>query len=167
MKKLLIYSFLIALLICAIIFINQDKNKKKKEEENKIEYKEISKETITELRSLLPAGCNGYRPEIYKGTKDTTTEFEDFCIDYLLTYTLESKTETDGTNYYIYDYVLIYNNKENKWLNSINSYVSEQVEEDDNAYPTDSSFSKYGKLYKYSFKKENDKYIYISTEPIK
>ena len=103
MKKLLIYSFLIALLICSIIFVNQDQKKKNKEEENKIEYKAIPKETNTELRSLLPAGCNGYRPEIYKGTKDTTTEFEDFCIDYLLTYTLESKTETDGTNYYIYD----------------------------------------------------------------
>ena len=165
-KKILISSLVIALLISTIVFINKDKSEEK-EEPKKVEYKEISKNINTELRSLIPSGCNGYRPEIYKGTKDETTEFEDFCIDYLLVYTLEAKTETDDTNYYIYDYVLIYNNKENKWLNSFVSYLNDKVEEDDNAYPTDSSFKKNGKLYKYTFKKENNKYLYVSTEPVK
>ena len=164
-KKILITSLIIALLICGIVFINKDKENKK--EEKKVEYKEISKEINTKLRSLIPSGCNGYRPEIYKGTKDETTAFEDFCIDYLLTFTLEAKTEYNGDNYYIYDYVLLYNSKEDKWLNSFVNYLNEKVEEDDNAYPPDSSFKKYGKLYKYSFKKENDKYIYVSTEPVK
>ena len=166
MKKLIISSLVIALLICGIVFLNKNKDNKKEEEE-KIEYKEISKDINTELRSLIPSGCNGYRPEIYIGTKDETTEVEDFCIDYLLVYTLENKTETDDTYYYIYDYVLIYNNKEHKWLNSFVSYLNEEVEEDDNAYPTDSAFKKHGKLYKYTFKKENNKYLYVSTEPVK
>ena len=165
MKKLLITSLIIAILACAVVYVKQYKSNNK--EDKKEEYKEISKDLNTKLRSLIPSGCNGYRPEIYNDSKNDYTIFTQVCDYNHLVFTLEYKTETDGTNYFIYDYILIYNNEKDKWLDYYDHYLEDKIEEDDNAYPTDSSFKKYGRLYKYTFKKEKDNYVYKSTEPVK
>ena len=174
MKRNIIITIVIILLLVGFIALKN--NKEKPQENTEVKLEPMSKDLNTELRSLLPGDCNGITSLIFKNKKVNSKEVEGLSSICAIggtpyVYLLEDKSGISGNKAYIYDYVLIYfahteNNKH--WANTDGEYIYEdEIEEDDNAYPTDSSFHKYGKLYKHTFEKKGKYYIYVSTEPAK
>lgn len=137
----------------------------------------MSKDLNTELRSSLPHDCNGVISSLFQDKKVTAIMFSGGTTSTCAigstpgVYVLEDKSGLDGDKAYIYDYVLIYyydTGSDKHWANTHDKYIYEdEIVEDDNAYPTDESFHKYGKLYKHTFEKNGEYYKYVSTEPAK
>lgn len=166
----------IILIIIGITALNNNKKEDTtKKEEEKLEN--MNKDLNTELRSLLPGDCNGITSALFQNKKitarmlrgGTSSTCEINSTPHV--YILEEKSGLSGNKAYIYDYILIYyahsdNNKH--WANTDSKYIyDEEIIEDDNAYPTDDTFHKYGKLYKHTFEKNGEYYKYVSTEPVK
>ncbi len=175
MKRNIIITVVILLLLVGFVAL---KNSKKEEPKttNEVKLEKISKDLNTELRSSLPSDCNGITSNLFKNEKVTRNEVEGISGICSIggtprVYTLEDKSGTSGNKAYIYDYVLIYFDNTNSgkhWANTYGDYkYTDEITEDDNAYPTDSSFHKYGRLYKHTFEKDGDYYKYVSTEPVK
>lgn len=174
MKRNIIITIVIILLLVGVTTLTHKKEDTKKTDEVKLEP--MSKDLNTELRSSLPSDCNGVTSFLFKSTKVSRREvtgISSICsIDGTpRVYTLEDKSGLNGNYAYIYDYVLIYfanSGNDKHWANTDDKYIYEdEIVEDDNAYPTDATFHKYGKLYKHTFEKNGEFYKYVSTEPVK